>query len=264
MDKEKRKSELAGRIGERIRFGKKFFLTDYDGTLAPFNVDRMKAYPYPAVKELLRKIINGRGTYVSVISGRPALEVYDLLDIKPSPEIWGSYGLDRVNPDGVYERTELDQSARRWLEMMRISAAGSRYREKIEIKPFSIALHWRGMEPKTAKEMKRCFFEEFDSFRNTNALIFSDFDGGIELSLSMANKGRVIDRILPNGKNDCFAVYLGDDFSDEEIFKNFKKRKNSIGILARKEWRESNADYWLVPPDDIVWFLEKWLISDEE
>lgn len=264
MDKKKRKNELMEKIGDRFRFGKSFFLTDYDGTLAPFSVDRMKACPYPEVKDLLQKIIYDTGTYVSVISGRPALEVYELLDIKPSPEIWGSYGLDRVNPEGVYERTELDQSARRWLEMMRVSAAVSTYREKIEIKPFSIALHWRGMEPNKIKEMKRCFLEEFESFRNTSELLFSDFDGGIELSLSVANKSRVIDHILPNGKNDYFAVYMGDDFSDEEIFKDFNKRENSIGILTRKKWRESNADYWLVPPEDVVWFMEKWLISNEE
>jgi trehalose-6-phosphatase len=34
----------------------KVLLLDYDGTLAPFHLERNKAFPYPGVREILEKI----------------------------------------------------------------------------------------------------------------------------------------------------------------------------------------------------------------
>jgi trehalose 6-phosphate phosphatase len=264
MDKKAQKIQLAEIISKRNLFAKSFFLTDYDGTLAPFKADREKAYPYPGIKELLRKIIQNTDTLVSIISGRPAYEVYNLLGFNPSPNIWGSYGLDRVYPDGRYEKVKLHQSLNEKLNMMHTVAKKSKYNENIEIKPFSVALHLRGIDFEAATGMRHGFLNEFGSYKNDRHVKFLEFDGGIELSLSDANKRKVLNHILPEGTDDYFAIYMGDDFSDEEIFKDFRKKRNTLSILARREWRESNAGYWLIPPDDIVWFMEKWLISSEE
>ena len=48
-------------------------LLDYDGTLAPFVVDRTLALPYPQVPPLIVRIM-ARGTRVVLISGRPVRE----------------------------------------------------------------------------------------------------------------------------------------------------------------------------------------------
>jgi trehalose-6-phosphatase len=45
-------------------------LLDYDGTLAPFRVERDKAVPYFGVRKILEKIIATGGCRVVVISGR--------------------------------------------------------------------------------------------------------------------------------------------------------------------------------------------------
>src|SRR6202521_4919903 len=75
-------------------------LLDYDGTLAPFCLNRQQAFPYPGVPPLLQEIIvNGR-TRVVIITGRTAREVIPLLAVHPSPEIWGCHGLERLRPDG--------------------------------------------------------------------------------------------------------------------------------------------------------------------
>jgi len=70
-------------------------LLDYDGTLAPFTVDRSLALPYPNVAERLMRIMK-TGTRVVLISGRPAREVVSLIGIDPHPEIWGSHSLERL------------------------------------------------------------------------------------------------------------------------------------------------------------------------
>ena len=58
-------------------------LLDYDGTLAPFCVDRTLAFPYPQVPPLLVRIMQ-TGTRVVLVSGRPVRELLLLTGIFPS------------------------------------------------------------------------------------------------------------------------------------------------------------------------------------
>ena len=46
-------------------------MLDYDGTLAPFHVDRLKAVPVDGVVEALQDIRNRTDTFVALVSGRP-------------------------------------------------------------------------------------------------------------------------------------------------------------------------------------------------
>ncbi|HVZ16212.1 MAG TPA: trehalose-phosphatase, partial [Terriglobales bacterium] len=67
-------------------------LSDYDGTLAPFVVDRTAARPYPNVPEALLTLAEN-GVRVVIVSGREANEVQRLLGIN-SIEIWGCHGAE--------------------------------------------------------------------------------------------------------------------------------------------------------------------------
>jgi trehalose-6-phosphatase len=78
-------------------------LLDYDGTLAPFRVDRFKAQPWAGVRELLNQIQNQKKTKMVVISGRPASEIVPLLGLDTPPEVWGLHGAERLYPDGRRE-----------------------------------------------------------------------------------------------------------------------------------------------------------------
>src|SRR5580698_4750763 len=127
-------------------------LLDYDGTLAPFCLDRDHAFPYPGVTALLQKIIANGRTRLVVITGRNAQEVVPLLAVQPSPEVWGCHGLERLRPDGTCERPRVDEpvllalaDADRWL--MR---EGLHYRA--EFKTGAVAIHWRGLDEATAAE----------------------------------------------------------------------------------------------------------------
>jgi len=59
-------------------------LLDYDGTLAPFCLNRQHALPYPGITALLQEIIVCGRTRVVIITGRNAHEVIPLLAIHPS------------------------------------------------------------------------------------------------------------------------------------------------------------------------------------
>ena len=67
-------------------------LLDYDGTLAPFQVERDKANPYPGVREILEQIQHSDRTRLIIVSGRTVADLLPLLNMKNNPEIWGSHG----------------------------------------------------------------------------------------------------------------------------------------------------------------------------
>ena len=64
-------------------------LLDYDGTLAPFCLNRQQAFPYPGMTELLQEITACGRTRVVIVTGRNAHEVIPLLAIHPSLENLG-------------------------------------------------------------------------------------------------------------------------------------------------------------------------------
>ncbi len=116
-------------------------LLDYDGTLAPFQNKRDQAYPYPGVLTVLQEIIRNGRTRVVVITGRDAIDLLPLLNIHPRPEVWGVYGLQRLQADGGMGLPHLDErtldglsDADRWLGYQQV-------RRSAEFKAGSIAVH---------------------------------------------------------------------------------------------------------------------------
>ena len=58
-------------------------MLDYDGTLAPFHINRFAATPYPGVEDRLATLSGLSRVRLVLVSGRSARELRDLL---PRPE----------------------------------------------------------------------------------------------------------------------------------------------------------------------------------
>jgi trehalose 6-phosphate phosphatase len=124
-------------------------ILDYDGTLAPFNKIREAAFPYEGVVERLHQLLNLKNTRVVVVSGRSIQDMYHLL---PSGlELWGSYGFQKRSAEGKEENMPLDQTCREGLQLAQNLCQNVVSDEHLELKPYSLAVHWRGAEQ--SKEM---------------------------------------------------------------------------------------------------------------
>src|SRR5260221_2849158 len=119
-------------------------LLDYDGTLAPFTSDRMGAFPYKEIPDLISQIMCHQ-TRVVLVSGRPAKELLWLSGIHPHPEIWGSHGTERLHPDGTYEVDAFPEAQQTALQLAAQALQACGLGARTETKPGGVAVHWRGL-----------------------------------------------------------------------------------------------------------------------
>jgi trehalose 6-phosphate phosphatase len=237
-------------------------LLDYDGTLAPFHTRRDQAYPYPGVALLLQEIVRNGRTRVVVITGRDAEDVVPLLNVHPRPEIWGVHGLQRMNTDGSTEMPQLDErtlnglsDADRWLGYQQL-------RHTAEFKAGSIAVHWRGLSENDAENLRARVLLGWRPIAEHSGLNLLEFDGGVEIRAFAADKGDAVRAFLGEISSDTPVAYLGDDNTDESAFGAMLERVeqgSGISVLVRPLWRETAAQFWLKPPDELLDFLGLWL-----
>jgi trehalose-phosphatase len=232
-------------------------LLDYDGTLAPFRVDRFQARPWAGVRELLTQIQNQGRTRMVVVTGRPAQEILPLLGVEPAPEVWGLHGAERLYADGRRELEQLSPAVRIELDTVSEQLKREITGGLIEEKPNAIVMHWRGVAPERAKGIEKRARELFESAARVNGLNLLEFEAGLELRAGR-DKGGAVAAILEEdrGQRHHPAAYLGDDVTDESAFRAVKG--HGLGVLVRRQPRATAADLWLRPPSDLRDFLKMW------
>ncbi len=129
-------------------------MLDYDGTLAPFHVDRFATVAYPGVEERLATLSGLARVRLVLISGRPARELRSLLPSDIKAEIWGSHGWEQLKSDGSYELFALDRGQRAALEQVVLEMTELGFPEALELKPASLAIHWRSAAPATQEQIR--------------------------------------------------------------------------------------------------------------
>lgn len=231
-------------------------LLDYDGTLAPFAVERDRAAPFPGVRDCLHALIAAERTRVVVISGRAISDLAPLLALDPLPELWGSHGWERRLPDGTYHPPALDPSAQRALAEAVAAAVEFGLNHSLERKPASVALHWRGLAPRTVAAMRHDIHRLWAPIAAAHSLALHPFDGGLELRVPGQDKGSVVRRLLDELDEDACVAYCGDDLTDEDAFQALGER--GLRVLVRPERRDTAADIWLRPPAELLAFLARW------
>jgi trehalose-phosphatase len=233
-------------------------LLDYDGTMAPFRVDRFQAQPWAGVRELLNRIQSQGRTHMVVVTGRPAQEILPLLLLERAPEVWGLHGAERLHPDGRRELEPLSPAVRAELDALSAQFKRDASGGLIEEKPNAIVMHWRGVAPARAKAIEKRTRALFEPVARMDGLNLLEFEAGLELRVGR-DKGGAVAAILEETRSAERhpAAYLGDDLTDESAFRAIKGR--GLGVLVRRQPRPSAADVWLRPPEDLREFLKMWL-----
>ncbi len=234
-------------------------MLDYDGTLAPFHIDRFAASPYPGVEDRLAVLSGLPRVHLVLVSGRSARELRGLLRPATEAEIWGSHGRERLKCDGSYKLFALDPEQQATLERVAEQMAALGFSETLEVKPTSLAVHWRSFEPAVQEQIRSLIQSVFAQLGEPDDLHLLPFDGGLELRSTDRTKGTAVEQILALEPATLPVAYLGDDLTDEDAFAAIGDR--GFSILARTEVRESFARFWLRPPEELLEFLDQWIAA---
>jgi trehalose 6-phosphate phosphatase len=259
--------ESADRLNEFFRgfaqVADAVLLVDFDGTLAPFRVDRFTARPWAGVRELLAGIQRGGSqglrTRMAVVTGRPAGEIAPLVGLDPALEVWGLHGAERLYPDG---RRELEQGAPATMEKLaelreklKRDSLGGLYEDKAN----GAVMHWRGASAHKAKQIEARARALFEPLVRMDGLSLLEFESGLELRVGR-DKGGAVEAILAEAATSGPVAYLGDDLTDEAGFRAVNALgSRGLSVLVRREWRATEAQIWLRPPDELKEFLKRWL-----
>lgn len=244
-------------------------LLDYDGTLAPFRVDRFKARPWAGVRELLARIQDpgpsSLTTRIVFITGRPSTEIGPLLGLNQPVEVWGLHGAERLYLDGHRELQEAPAATRVQLDELREQLKRDSFGGLFEDKLNAAVMHWRGSSPQKAKQIEQRTRALFEPLAHLEGMTLLEFEAGLELRVGR-DKGGAVEAILAEAgcgaTQPCPVAFLGDDVTDEAAFCAVNLSKGPhLSALVRRAHRETAATIWLKPPTALRRFLQKWIAA---
>ena len=238
------------------RAGVRVLMLDYDGTLAPFQVQHARASPYAGVRQALSEIMLTGRTRVVIVSGQACDDLSRLLDITPLPELWASHGWERRSAEGAYMLFPVPDSSKRGLALALHQAVEAGFGARSEVKPAGAALHWRGLSLAKAKSLAEWGRARWGTLAHAHGLELHQFNGGMELRVPGRDKGTAVRAILAESPSNAAVAYLGDDLTDEDAFRALPK--DALGVLVRREFRPTAATSWIRPPKELLAFLEQW------
>jgi len=229
---------------------------DYDGTLAPFHVDRMKARPLEGIVELLTAIRDETDTYLAIMTGRPLRELLALVGDLDIP-VSASQGSEFMYPDGRHEALVPSERQRERLDRAEEEARARAHGGRVERKIAGVALHTRGVDPEAAESVEREICSVWEADAHDYGLDCRRFNGGIELRLKGIDKGTALSALLEGRAPDGLCVYLGDDETDEDAL--LVLRGHGYGIKVGRPDTPTYAEGRLADPEKVREFLKAWI-----
>jgi trehalose 6-phosphate synthase/phosphatase len=200
---------------------------DYDGTLVPLVKDRNQAVPGKELLTILERLAADSRNKLIIVSGRD----------KETLEKWlGHLNITLIAEHGAWVKqndvwetlgtfdSQLKKPAIAILESFTDRLPGSFFEEK----DFSLTWHYRNSNPENAAWLSKELFDTLVTLTATSELQVAPGNKVIEIKASGINKG-VVSKFIADKEYECI-IALGDDVTDEDIFKVLPETAFSIKI----------------------------------
>ena len=230
---------------------------DYDGTLTPIVNDPDAANLAPETRDTVGRLAGL--CPVAVVSGRDLADVRRHVDLEGITYA-GSHGFDILAPDGARHQHEAGTAALPALDraehVLRTAVEGIAG-ARLERKRFAAAVHFREVEGEASVgELERAVDRVAES---EPTLVRTAGKKVLELRPAAAwDKGAAVLWILRElglDHEDVVPIYLGDDLTDEDAFREI--RSIGIGIVVAPGGRKTIARYALADPSEVREFLTR-------
>lgn len=243
---------------------RRLFLFDYDGTLTPIVQDPAAAIPSARLFRIMSKLASDPKNQIWIISGRDQQFLSKWLGSR-MPQLGlsaehGCFMKDIGSEEWVNLTTKYDmtwqQKVHDVMELITVQTPGS----SIEKKKVALTWHYRRADPEQGEFYAAKLKKTLDEFATELDLEVMEGKANVEVRPKFVNKGEIVKRLVwhpygekqlvedeftvdesvPKDKLPDFALCLGDDFTDEDMFnqlndiekvweKKFPNDKNECG-----------------------------------
>lgn len=228
---------------------------DFDGTLSEIVADPNQATIKESIKDVLHRC--SASIKIAVISGRDRIDVKGRVGIDDIFYV-GSHGLDMCGPGCFYYQVEDAEKFSAELQDATMAATLAFQKVKgvyLERKSFSTAIHYRMVADDEVDSIRVMIFDMIKNFPNLRA---KEGKKVIEIFPDIAwGKGEAVKKlseILNIDPEFTLPIYLGDDLTDEDAFKEL--RHKGIGIkIDDGSHAPTKAGYFLNNTGEVEKFL---------
>lgn len=232
---------------------KRLLFLDYDGTLVPFSSSPEMAVPSQTLQTLLSDLSSVPGNNVFLISGRSSAFLDEHFGKLPIHLI-AEHGA-RIRWNSAEWQTEV-QSNNDWKSQ--VQAVMETFERRcphsfIEEKEFSMVWHYRNADASQGKLRAMELASELRKNLLSQNLEVVNGNKIVEVRNKGIDKGAAIRKVVANEDYD-FVFAVGDDKTDEDMFKTLAGRKNCFTVKVGPN--ASYAQYNLLKPQMVRALLE--------
>lgn len=222
----------------------RLLLLDYDGTLVSFAIKPEQAKPDVGLKRLLYSLVRDPRNTLVIVSGRDRATIEHWLGKIPCGLV-AEHGA-WIRKDPIHDWEKQKRLSSDWKEQLKpilktyeVRVPGS----LVEEKEYGIAWHYRKANPELGQLRSSELFDYLNEFLANTDLQVMHGNKVIEVRVSGVNKGNGVMPWLSKNKWD-FILALGDDWTDEDLFKILPAKAYSIKV----SYGPSQARFYLESP----------------
>ncbi|KAK8927883.1 Trehalose-phosphatase [Metarhizium anisopliae] len=257
--------------------GKRLFMFDYDGTLTPIVREPSAAIPSERIIQSLKRLAGDPKNAVWIISGRDqeflGQHLGHISQLGFSAE-HGSFMRDPGSEEWINLAEKFDMG---WqVEAMEVF---QKYTDRvpgsfIERKRCALTWHYRLADPEQGVHMARECHKELESTVGTKWDVeVMPGKANVEVRPTFINKGEIAKRLIatyhnperapseldPNPGRVEFALCMGDDFTDEDMFRSLNGATGEVlhpdhvfTVTVGASTKVTLAKWHLLEPEDVI------------
>lgn len=228
---------------------------DYDGTLVPIVARPEDAKPSVFVLSLLAELVHLPAVSVAIISGRSLSDLCALLPI-PGLMYVGTHGAELRTRSGEIQflvPPEALLSVMNRLQSEVLPLIGGIPGLALERKQYALALHYRLAAPDDSEQVLQQLQAVIKAYQQ-QGLPIEVVHGKkvIEVRAAGINKGRALCALLTETPPASLPLYIGDDVTDEDAFREVNNMRGGVSILVADPPHATTAQYYLPNPEAVL------------
>lgn len=232
--------------------GSILLLLDFDGTLSEIAPRPEQAIIAPGNRDLLRQLADRSEFTVGVISGRSLHDVEARVNVAGLVYA-GNHGLEIRGLDLDYRHPDADTASRNInqaaheLELRLAGVPGA----LVENKTYTLTAHFRQTPPYYHDQVVDAFADITRPLVQSGSCHVTEAKMALELRPSIDwNKGSALTLIRSRLAPSSFAIYIGDDATDEDAFAAVQAA-GGLGVYVGPSDACTSADWRLASPTDV-------------